>query len=148
MSGKIKVIFKKSLKIEEVKFGYAVNYLFPQGLAVLATDKAIDRLKKEAKKKVVIIKATQEEIEKIIKELRLAKIKIKAKVKEKKKLFGSVTKSQIKKELEKIIKKDETVKPPKIEVELKSPIKQLGRHEVSLKIGKSRAKVKVSVVKE
>lgn len=141
----MKVIIKKTCEIKEVKYGYAVNYLFPQRLAVLATDKAILEIEKAKKKKEKEAKKLEEKAGEIAKQLNNKTIVVKVKAKKGKKIFGSVTKAQIKKEI--ILLAGNEAKKTNIEVLLEKPIKTLGEHQVGLKIGKLGAKLKLEIVK-
>ena len=134
----MKVIIKKTKEIKDVSFGYAVNFLFPQNLALIANKKNIKLLKKEeeAKKKKTKIEGK--------KYLRLAKkldgkefiIKVKG---GKQKLFGSVTKKNI---LQALPEKDKAIK-----VLLEEPIKKLGEYKIKLKINKQLITIKIKVKK-
>jgi large subunit ribosomal protein L9 len=137
----MKVIFKDTSQVKDVKFGYAVHHLIPKGLAVVATEeklKELAALVEEGKKRL------GQEAEKAQAFLSLVSgkavtISLKAKGK---KLFGSVTKARIKKELEALGK---SALPAKLEIALPKPIKAVGTHQVDLKIGKASAQIKVTV---
>lgn len=134
----MKVIILKTNEIKEVSFGYAVNYLFPKGLAVLATDEKIELIKhKQLEDKA---KKTQQQLEDQMMAQRLAgkEITIKAKVGKGKKLFGSITKKEIIQAL--------GVEGKRVEVILTEPIKKLGEHKIELKIGVERVTIKVEVI--
>ena len=85
--------------IVSVKNGYGRNFLIPQGKAILATisaKKALDeKLKQSANKDKVAI----EEANKFQKKLEKLELSISAKVIDSNKLFGSVTSSDISKQL-------------------------------------------------
>jgi large subunit ribosomal protein L9 len=85
--------------IVSVKNGYGRNFLIPQGKAILATisaKKALDeKLKQSANKDKVAI----EEANKFQKKLEKLELSIAAKVIDSNKLFGSVTSSDISKQL-------------------------------------------------
>lgn len=120
---------------KEVKLGYARNWLLPQGLAVLMGDT-------KAKEAIVNARKEREKVKKEILELKELATKIsekeiiiQAKAGEKGKLFGAVGKDEIAGEI-KIDKKQ-------IEME---PIKNVGTHNVTIKIGYGiEAKVKVII---
>lgn len=136
----MKVILKKTNQVEEVSFGYAVNYLFPKGLAVKATDK---NLKQIAQKKALDFqkKEDQQAKDKVLaNKLNNQKITLKLKTGKTKKTYGSLGKKQILNAL-KLTKNQ-------VEVLLPKPIKKIGLHSVDLKIGKEKAKIKIEVVKE
>ena len=144
----MKVIFKDTQEVKEVKFGYAVNYLIPNGLAILATKEALSALETKKKHKVKKQQQDQEEAEKLLQKICQKKLIIKAKAKKDKSLFGKITKARLKKEIETIIGKEKSKISPKIEILLDEPIKKLGKQIVGLKIKKSRGNLQVEVVKE
>ena len=88
--------FKDDLVV--VKNGYGRNFLIPQGKAILATISAKKVLAEKLKQSQVKEKQAIEEARKIVKELEKLELKISAKS-ENDKLFGSVTNSEISKEL-------------------------------------------------
>ena len=132
----MKVLLKKTNEIKEVSFGYAVNYLFPMGLAVTATEKIMaqkKRLEKNAEKK----KAQKETKEK----KRALAIKGKEFILKKKagkadKLYAAINKKQL----------AEIIGVEKKEVVLEAPIKKTGEYEIQLQIGKIKEKVKIKVI--
>ena len=93
----MKIILKKDVpglgykdEVLTVKDGYGRNYLLPQGLAVLATEKAIKQLNEELKQrahKIAKIKADAEAKGALYQGVSL---EIKAKVSEGKNIYGSV----------------------------------------------------------
>lgn len=140
----MKVILKDTKEVKDVKFGYAVHHLIPKGLAVLATEQKLKELEATAKQyqeKVDQETAKAKQFLSLISE-KVITISFKAKDK---KLFGSVTKARIKKELEALTK---GALPAKLEVVLAKPIKAVGTYQISVKIGKAGAQVKVKVAKE
>ena len=88
--------FKDDLVV--VKNGYGRNFLIPQGKAILATISAKKVLAEKLKQSQVKEKQAVEEANKIIKKLEKLELTISAKS-ENDKLFGSVTNSEISKEL-------------------------------------------------
>ena len=88
--------FKDDLVV--VKNGYGRNFLIPEGKAILATISAKKVLAEKLKQSQVKEKQAIEEASKIVKKLEKLELKISAKS-ENDKLFGSVTNSEISKEL-------------------------------------------------
>ncbi len=131
----MKVILNKTNEIKEVAFGYAVNYLIPQGLAVLATDQAIEKLEKKEKEKKGKAEEKSKENKKRAQELQGKEFTTKKKTGKAGKLYEALTK----KKLAKII----GVKAK--EVILKEPIKKTGEYKIELKIGEEKIKVKVKI---
>lgn len=133
----MKVILKQDIKgtgkkgeVINASEGYARNFLFPKGLAVEATDGNIKELER--------LKAQQDHLkaEELAKaknlgdELEKTKLNIQVKTGGGGRLFGAITTKDIGEALEKsyghIVDKRK--------IELKSPIKKLGIHQVTLKL--------------
>jgi len=146
----MKVILLKDIKgiglggeIKEVSAGYARNFLLKNALALEASDanmKIYNMKKIEVEK---ILKKEIKEAEILAEKISKIELTIPVKVGEDNKLFGSVTASDIAKELEKkgfdISKKD---------ILLDFTIKVLGVYTVEIKIHHEvKAKLKIWVVK-
>lgn len=140
----MKVILQDTKEVKDVKFGYAVHYLIPQGLAVPATEEALRELAATSQRRQEQVDQETEKAKKFLSLVSGKSIKVNFKAKGKK-LFGSLTKARIKKELEVLAKG--TI-PPKLEILLGKPIKEVGTHQIILKIGKASAKVRVLVQAE
>ena len=147
----MKVIFIEDVQsigrqgeIKEVKDGLARNYLLPKKLAITATpgnlkiweQKSVGLKKKEDK--------VRGEAEKFASKLDGLAIKIPVKVGEEEKIFGSVTSQSISDALGEL-----GYEVPKKQIDLESPLKTLGTHEVTLKIHHDvSAVISVEVVEE
>jgi len=131
----MKVIFKKTKEVKDVQLGYAVNYLLPQGLAVIATAKKLKELKKEKEK--VKVEKTEDKLKnrQLAEKLDGKVVELKVTAGKSGKIHGSITKKEIAKELEIL----------KTNIELDKPIKKVGEYEVGLKFGQVRAKVKIKL---
>lgn len=134
----MKVIFLDTNEIKEVANGYARNYLFPRGLAVLAAKKNLKRLEKENKRQEEQRKVKDKKAAQKREELESQSYEIKVKAGKDEKLHGSVTRTKIAK----------LIGVGKEVVFLDKPIKVLGEYEVEIKVGSERAKVKLKVSKE
>ncbi|MBI5071323.1 50S ribosomal protein L9 [Candidatus Falkowbacteria bacterium] len=129
---------------KEVAEGYARNFLIPKGLARLATAGAVTKV--EMEKKAAAEKAAHEEkrLKKLAKELSGVEIKIAAKVGEGGKLYGSIGVSEIAIELAK-----KGFEIDKDQIKLEKSIKDVGGHEVMVKLGQGLdVKILVRVVEE
>lgn len=115
--------------IVSVKNGYGRNFLIPQGKAILATisaKKALDeKLKQSANKDKVAI----EEANKFQKKLEKLELSISAKVIDSNKLFGSVTSSDISKQLS-----EEGYEVEKNKIILTSNIKSTGKYSAKIRL--------------
>lgn len=146
----MEIILKKDVQnlgykddVVTVKTGYAVNYLIPQGFAILATPSAkkvhAENLRQQAHKEAKLVADATAAAEKIS----AVELTIAAKVGEKGKIYGSVTAAQIAEALAakgyEIDKKDITV----------PSIKELGTFEAKVRCYKTiSGTVKVTVVAE
>ena len=132
---KTKIILLKDVKglgkkhdVKEVAYGYAVNFLFSRGEAVLATKKAVAGvldLKNKEEEKEKECSAKRAELAKKIKD---TVIVLSLPVGEKGEIFGSVGKSAIEKTL--LEKGFSGVK-----VLLEKPIKTTGNKEIDIDLG-------------
>ena len=130
----MKVILKEDVQnlgqqgdVVEVKSGYARNYLMPQKLAILFTKqqkKSIDEAHKVEERK---LEREKDQLESVLKQVEDLSLSLKMQSEEDSKLFGSVTKLDIVKLLEK-----SGITIDKKYVDLSSPIKTLGEHKVNI----------------
>ena len=118
--------FKDDLVV--VKNGYGRNFLIPQGKAILATISAKKVLAEKIKQSQVKEKQAIEEANKIVKKLENLELKISAKS-ENDKLFGSVTNSEISKELS-----SEGFEIEKKCIQLSSSIKKIGSYTAKIRL--------------
>lgn len=118
--------FKDDLVV--VKNGYGRNFLIPQGKAILATISAKKVLAEKLKQSQVKEKQAIEEANKIVKKLEKLELKISAKS-ENDKLFGSVTNSEISKELT-----SEGFEIEKKCIQLSSSIKKIGSYTAKIRL--------------
>lgn len=132
----------KAGDVVKVSDGYARNMLLPKGLAKEATEGNIRSLEKQkaiAAEKLEEQKATAKEMAAKLEKITL---KIESKGGDSGKLFGSITSKDIAEALE----KQEGMKIDKKKIEMKTPIKQAGETEVTLKLfTEISAQLKVSV---
>ena len=118
--------FKDDLVV--VKNGYGRNFLIPQGKAILATISAKKVLAEKLKQSQVKEKQAIEEASKIVKKLEKLELKIIAKS-ENDKLFGSVTNSEISKELF-----SKGFEFEKKSIQLSSTIKKIGSYTAKIRL--------------
>ncbi len=129
--------------VVKVKPGYGRNYLVPQGLAVAANDRNLNEM--EHHKRQLTHKA-----QKLSKEAAAIKARIEAvvcsfahKASEEGKLFGSVTSMEIADGLA-----AQGIEIDRRKILLDQPIKELGEHEVELKLNAGvNATIKVNVLR-
>ena len=134
----------KTGDIVNVKDGFAMNFLIPNGVAMRATEsnmKVLEEIKKLQAKK---LEKEIEEAQKLAGELSGVQLEIKAKAADEIKLFGSVTNGTI---AEALIHKG--FKIDKKNILLEEPIKEIGQRTVDIKLaGNVMAQINVSVVRD
>ena len=132
----MKIILKKDVanlgeagEIVEVKTGYALNYLVPQGFATIGTPSAIkqheETIRQRAHKEAKNIAEAQAYAEKIASSL----VKIPAKLNENGKIYGSVTTAQI---AEALVAAGFVVDKKNIEI-VSEDVKEIGVYDAKVK---------------
>lgn len=98
----MKIILKKDVQglgykddVLTVKDGYGRNYLLPQGLAVLATEKAVKMLNEELKQRAHKLAKIKADAEEAAKKYEGVSLVIAAKVSDGKSIYGSVGAAQV-----------------------------------------------------
>ena len=148
----MKVIFLQDVpkvaragEIKEVADGYGRNFLIPQNLAELANTHAINNA--ETKLKIQARSETEElaRMADLAQQLEGKEITLKARAGAKEHLYGSITSTDIADELQNTT----GLVVDKRKIELADPIRQLGSHEVTIKLAKDLVpKIKVNVIEE
>jgi len=147
----MQVILKKNVAklgtagdLVTVKPGYARNYLIPKDFAALASSTNVKEF--EHQKRVASLMAEKERASaaSVAEKLQALSLTFSRKVGEHDKLFGSVTNSDIERELS-----NQGFPIDRRMIEIASAIKQLGGHEVSVRLHKDvTIQLKVEVVAE
>jgi len=122
--------------IRQVKDGYALNLLIPRKLAIHASPQALKNLENIKARETEKVKVNLENLEKELK--KIGDIKIKVKANEKGHLFAGIGKEEIR----------EASGIPEENIVLKTPLKEVGEHEIEIKVGEKSKKVKVILEKE
>ena len=132
-------------EVKKVTDGYARNYLLPRKLAVVATEGAVkqaDAIKQAVVRREAKTRGEAEELAKLIEKVTLT---FRAKAGEGDRLFGSITSGDIVDALA----REKGITVDKRKVDLDSPLKELGNHQVAIKLHPEvSAKVMVVVEKE
>jgi large subunit ribosomal protein L9 len=130
--------------VVEVKDGYARNYLLPQQIAVAPSEANIKSLSEAKTKRAEERKLTREQLGRAAEAVEGAEAVLAAKANELGHLFGSVTRRDIAANL-----RDQGFEVADEMVQLSEHIKQVGTHEVTLKITPDlTANISVIVVSE
>ena len=130
----MKVILKEDVHnlgqqgdIVEVKAGYARNYLMPQNLAILFTQKQMKSIEETRKLENRKLEMQKDKLLSTLKDVEALNLSVKMKSEEGDKLFGSVTKIDIVKLLQ-----ENSIEIDKKYIDLSSPIKTLGQHKIDI----------------
>lgn len=148
----MKVIFLQDVKgkgrkgeLKEVADGYARNYLFPKGLAVVANKGNLKTLKEQKRREEEKKRAERSKAEQLAEKLKRITLTIKTdKVGKDGRLFGSITPKQISQEL----KKQHQIEIDKKKIQLSEPIRALGATKISLKLHNEITSSLVVIVQE
>ena len=134
----------KAGDIVKVKDGFARNYLIPKGLAIPANQKTIKAL--ENQRKVILAKAERErrKAQSLAEKLTGLTLTFYRKVIEGDRIYGSISAQDIVKALE-----EKELRLERRLVLLEEPIKQLGTHEIPIRLGPDvEVKITVEVIEE
>lgn len=134
----------KSGDLVQTKDGYARNYLFPRGLAVLATPAALHQLAIRKKIQEQQLEKDKKEALALASQLNGISVNLAVEVHEEDQLYGSITSAEIARALE-----GEGIKIDKKMIILKNPIKTLGIFDLVIKLHPEvEAQIKLWVVKK
>ncbi|WP_420614591.1 50S ribosomal protein L9 [Candidatus Palauibacter sp.] len=147
----VEVILRKDVadlglagEMVNVRPGYARNYLIPQGIALVATEGNRRRFEEERRQVEQSAEREREAAQELAGELEGREVSFVRRASESGRLFGSVTAADLADELEK-----EGVDVDRRAIRLEDPIKDLGEHEVPVRVHMDIVPtLKVSVVAE
>lgn len=132
-------------EVKRVSDGHAVNFLIPRGFAVIATEGA--RKQSEQVRRIGVKHRAKErsEADAVAEQITGTHLQFTAKSGEKNGLYGSITSGDIAEAIEQAT----GLTVDKRRIELESSIKELGTHEVSLRLAPEvRASITVEIVSE
>ncbi len=147
----MKVILTKDIEslgnegdVISVKPGFARNFLLPKGLAINFSSNQLTKIENQLKQQEHKIEREKESLSDILNQISGLEVSIKAKSEDNKRLFGSVTKADIEQLL-----LEHNIQIDKKYIDLKSPLKTLGLHEVGVKFNSELSgSFKVNIEKE
>jgi len=147
----MKIILIKDVKkvgrkyeIKDVADGYAMNALIPYGKALPATPGNIKSVTAKKETDTLLRKDFEEALNYAVGKLKDNKLHIVGKVNDKGNLFAGIHKEQIIEEF----KKETGVEIPMDAFELDKPLKEVGEHEIELRLEDKKVKIKVLVKAE
>jgi large subunit ribosomal protein L9 len=116
--------------IQDVKPGYARNYLIPKGMAVIATKGSIKQVEERQAAEAKRIAKQEEEMRGLADRIQGMRIEMHARVGEQGRLYGSVTAADIAERLTSLL--GEEIDRRKIDLE--EPIRTVGEHSVTVRL--------------
>jgi len=131
--------------IKEVAHGYGRNFLIPRKLALLYNAQAINLMETQRRMRARQQAESEADLLELSRQLAGKEITLQAKVGAKDHLYGSITSADIAAELESTT----GIVVDKRKIELAEPIRQLGSHEIAIRLAKDVIpKVKVTVTEK
>ncbi|MFA6585712.1 MAG: 50S ribosomal protein L9 [Candidatus Paceibacterota bacterium] len=131
----------KKYDIKEISDGYAINFLLPRRLAVMATPKAVVEIEKQ-KKEITIKREVQEDLlVKNLEEIKGKTITISAKADEKGHLFSAIHEKTI----SELMNKEYHAHIDEKFIVLEKQIKEIGEFEIPILIKNKKSSFKLIV---
>ena len=128
--------------LQDVKDGYARNFLIPQGLAAMATPGMVKQVEERQRAEARRVAKLEEEMRGLADRIEAANIEIIARVGEQGRLYGSVTSTEIAEKLSEAV--GEEIDRRKLGLD--EPIRSVGEYEIPVRlVGKLAPLVKVRV---
>jgi len=147
----MKIILLKDVKkigkkydVKDVADGFALNMLIPGRLAIPATPGNVNMIETKKKGDMLENAKTEAEVQKALNEIKGISIEIKGKVNDKGHLFAGIHKEQISLE----VKKQKGVTILAEHLVMEKPIKEVGEHAITVKIGDREVAFKLVIKAE
>lgn len=144
----MKIILLKDVKkigkkydVKEVADGFALNSLIPSKSAIPATQSNLNMIEMKKKGDMLEIAKTEAEIQKALSAIKGIAITLTGKVNDKGHLFAGIHKEEIIKAL----KDQKGVNIESEHVVLEKPIKEVGDHAITIKVGDREAAFKLII---
>ncbi len=134
----------KKYEIKEVADGYALNMLIPGKLAIPATSGNVNMVEVKKKGDLLETAKTEAEIQKALNEIKGISIEMVGKVNDKGHLFAGIHKPEIIEAL----KKQKGVNIAIDHVLLEKPIKEVGEHSITVKVGDREVAFRLNIKPE
>ena len=134
----------KKYEVKNVADGFALNMLIPNGLAIPATPGNVNMVETKKKGDALENAKTEAELQKALNEIKGISIDIAGKVNDKGHLFAGIHKTEI---IE-AVKKQKGVNIAEEHLLLEKPIKEVGEHAITVKVGDREAVFKLNIKPE
>ena len=125
----------KKYEIKEVADGHALNMLIPRGLALPATPGNLNMIEVKKKGDLFVAAKTMAEFDEVLNKVKEIKIEISGKVNDKGHLFAGIHQAEI----VAAVKAQKGISLPAEHIVLDKPIKEIGEHSVTVKVGDREA---------
>ena len=116
--------------IKEVNKGYAKNFLFPRGLAILATPTVMKQVEARLKREKLEESVDHDKLVELAQQVEGREIHFKARAGAGERLFGSITAADIAEELSQAM--GSVIDKRKIDIE--KPLRQAGSYEIGVRL--------------
>lgn len=128
--------------IQDVKAGFARNYLIPQGMAQIATPGMVKQVEERQEAERRRIAKLEDEMRELSDQIQGTRLEIHARVGEQGRLFGSVTSADVAQRLSEVV----GAEIDRRNVELEQPIREVGEFTVPVRlIGRLVPEITVAV---
>jgi large subunit ribosomal protein L9 len=134
----------KKYEIKDVADGQAMNMLIPGKMALPATPGNIKMIEAKRSADMNDVAKTEAELQKVLAEIKGITVEMKGKVNEKGHLFAGIHKDEI----TLAVKKQKNIHLAADHVVLEKPIKEVGEHAITVKVGDREAAFKVIIKAE
>lgn len=134
----------KKYEIKEVADGQAMNMLIPGKMAIAATPGNVKMIEAKRSADMNDVAKTEAELQKVLTEIKGISIEIKGKVNDKGHLFAGIHKDQI----TEAVRKQKNIHLASDHLVLEKPIKEVGEHAITVKVGDREAAFKVIIKAE
>jgi large subunit ribosomal protein L9 len=134
----------RKYEIKDVADGYAINSLIPNGIAVPATGSYLKMIEAKKKQDSLLKEEFKKTFEYAVSKLPDGKLHISGKVNEKGHLFAGIHKEKIIEEF----KKETGVILSNEHFDIEKPIKEIGEHEIKIKVEGLEYKLKINIKPE
>ncbi len=118
--------------IQDVKPGFARNYLIPQGMALIATPGIVKQVEQRQEAERRRIALLEEENRELAERIEGTRLEMEVRVGEQGRLYGSITASDIAEALTEAIEADPAI--DRRSVELEAPIREIGEFTVPIRL--------------
>lgn len=140
----MKVIIIKTGEVKEVALGYARNYLFPNKLAVVASENVLKQAEEKRKRLSAEAEAMKKAEEELFNNVKNQSVKIQVKTNNEGKLFAALSG----KEVAASLAAQKKIKVPLSWIKINKNIKEIGDHSIDIETDVGlKSKLQVQLVK-